>query len=102
MRLRRLCLEIFAFRRFFSDPIEVFSAFRVRRSAMQAPDAGDCNPVLRRGLGGESVLEQVYVLLRLYLPEDRGDPAGSIDDERASLRAHVFFAVHALLHPDAI
>ena len=23
MRLRRLCLEIFAFRRFFSDPIEV-------------------------------------------------------------------------------
>ena len=47
MRLRRLCLEIFAFRRFFSDPIEVCQQFRVLRSAMQAPDAGDCNSVLR-------------------------------------------------------
>src|SRR2546423_12310523 len=98
MRLRRLCLEILAFRRFFSEPIEIsrFPGAQCKhRKQWRATVLS-----LRRQLV-QRLPDQTDVLLGFYLSKNRSDPSGTVDDESAPLRAHVFFAVHALLHPDA-
>jgi hypothetical protein len=44
----------------------------------------------------------VVVLIDLYLGKYVRDLAGFVDEERCALDAHVLFAVHGLLFPDAI
>src|SRR5882724_2014733 len=99
MRFRRLCLEIFAFRRFFSEPIEID-----RFPGAQCKHRNRCGATVlsfRRDLA-QGFADEADVLLRLYLPKNRENPAGRVDYEGAPLRAHVFLAIHTFLNPDAV
>src|SRR5437764_12662408 len=99
MRLRRLCLEIFAFRRFFSEPIEIdrFPGAQCKhRNRRRATVLS-----FRRELA-QSCAHEINVFLRLYLAKNRGDTTATVDDERAAFRAHVCYAVHAFLNPYAL
>src|SRR5436190_5052910 len=99
MRLRRLCLEIFAFRRFFSEPIEIsrFPGAQCKhRKRRDATVLSFCREVL------QGVAHQVDMLFRLYLAKNRRDPPATVDDESAALRAHVFFSIHAFFNPYAV
>src|SRR5437764_14187200 len=99
MRLRRLWLEIFAFRRFFSEPIEIdrFPGAQCKHRNRRGATALSFRRDLAQGFADEA-----DVFLRLYLPNNRENPAGRVAYEGATLRAHVFFAIHTFLMPHAV
>lgn len=70
MRLRRLCLEIFAFRRFFREPINVdqHAGFPERNAStgcgcLQQTSSLTC-------ILAERLVQNRNVLVRLHLPEN--------------------------------
>ena len=99
MRFRRLCLEIFAFRRFFNEPIEIA---RFPGAQCKHRNRGGATDLSFAGQLLQSVAHQACVLLRLHLAEDCGDPTAAVDHECAALGAHVFSAIHAFLDPDLV
>src|ERR1051326_6739539 len=99
MRLRRLCLEVFAFRRFFNEPIEIsrFPGAQCKHWKLRhATDLSFCGEVLQR------LADETEVLFRFHFAKNSGDSPCDVDDESAALSAHVFSAIHALLDPDAV
>ncbi len=73
MRLRRLCLEIFALRRFFREPMRFD-----QRSAMQALVGANCNSLLRVAQG---FFQECGMLGRLDPAKNLRDTARGIDHE---------------------
>src|SRR5205814_4964570 len=75
----------------------------VSRSAMQASDASVRNRLLSSGSShAERASQNLDVLFRLYPAKNCRNTPVAINDERAALSAHVFFPIHAFLHPNAI
>src|SRR5687768_2851852 len=102
MRLRRLCLEIFAFRRFFREPIDVCSACRFPGAQRKHRMRSSATVLSSRGEFAQRFLDDRGVLFGLHFAKDRRDLSGPIDHERAPLRAHVLFPIHAFLNPDSV
>jgi len=63
-----------------------------------SPRAG----IRKAALLAEFGQHEVEVLLGLHLAQHGLDIAFRVDDEGRALGAHVFLAIHALLHPDAV